>query len=212
MDLTRVGGKDDGGVDLMGWWWLPEDLDQTIREGRVGGVGRWRRIRVLAQCKAETKKIGPNVVRELEGVLHRFQHPPSPSSDLWTSGSGSADVVAVLVSQSLFTSSTLVHAYSSPLPLFLLHVPVLPPPTPPPPLTGTSTIIEAETRTGRVGGAFWNAALAGEKGVFRGKMELRWERGLDEHGRPGLWWEGTRVRTVDVESPLDVSDPPYRCK
>ena len=24
MSLTRVGGKSDGGVDLLGWWWLPE--------------------------------------------------------------------------------------------------------------------------------------------------------------------------------------------
>jgi hypothetical protein len=23
MSLTRVGGKADGGVDLIGWWWLP---------------------------------------------------------------------------------------------------------------------------------------------------------------------------------------------
>lgn len=24
MSLNRVGGKADGGVDLLGWWWLPE--------------------------------------------------------------------------------------------------------------------------------------------------------------------------------------------
>jgi hypothetical protein len=24
MSLTRVGGSNDGGVDLIGWWWVPE--------------------------------------------------------------------------------------------------------------------------------------------------------------------------------------------
>ena len=32
-----------------------------------------RRIKVIAQCKAEKKKLGPKYVRELEGVLHHYQ-------------------------------------------------------------------------------------------------------------------------------------------
>jgi hypothetical protein len=23
MSLTRVGGSNDGGIDLIGWWWVP---------------------------------------------------------------------------------------------------------------------------------------------------------------------------------------------
>src|ERR1700733_5325925 len=58
MSLRRVGGKSDGGIDLLGWWWLPP-TDPSASE-----VMR-RRIRVIAQCKAEKKKIGPKYVREM---------------------------------------------------------------------------------------------------------------------------------------------------
>ncbi|KII91179.1 hypothetical protein PLICRDRAFT_173071 [Plicaturopsis crispa FD-325 SS-3] len=68
MSLRRVGGKSDGGIDLQGWWWLPP-LDRPSGE-RGADTGR-RRLRVLAQCKAEKKKKGPNYVREMEGVLYR---------------------------------------------------------------------------------------------------------------------------------------------
>src|SRR6266851_1323834 len=29
MSLTRVGGSHDGGVDLIGWWWLPCEKNTT---------------------------------------------------------------------------------------------------------------------------------------------------------------------------------------
>lgn len=32
MSLARVGGRADGGVDLLGWWWLPE-------AGSLGRIG-----------------------------------------------------------------------------------------------------------------------------------------------------------------------------
>lgn len=54
MDLAQVGGANDGGVDLRGWWRVPF---------------KPRRIRVIAQCKAEAKPLGPRAVRELEGVM-----------------------------------------------------------------------------------------------------------------------------------------------
>lgn len=56
--LHRVGGRDDGGIDLVGTWHLPE------RE-------RERAIRVLVQCKALKTKLGPNLVRELEGTFRQ---------------------------------------------------------------------------------------------------------------------------------------------
>ncbi|KAF8906839.1 hypothetical protein CPB84DRAFT_1769803 [Gymnopilus junonius] len=69
MSLKGVGGKEDGGVDLLGWWWLPHD-DPATSESSLS-LPR-RRIRIVGQCKAEKKKLGPNYVRELEGVLYRF--------------------------------------------------------------------------------------------------------------------------------------------
>ncbi|KAJ5496020.1 hypothetical protein N7539_001136 [Penicillium diatomitis] len=56
--LHRIGGRDDAGIDLVGTWHLPE------REGQ-------RALRVLTQCKALKTKLGPNIVRELEGALRQ---------------------------------------------------------------------------------------------------------------------------------------------
>lgn len=56
--LHRIGGRDDAGIDLVGTWHLPE------RE-------REHALRVLVQCKALKTKLGPNLVRELEGALRQ---------------------------------------------------------------------------------------------------------------------------------------------
>ena len=211
MSLKRVGGRGDGGIDLLGWWWVPggEALegDGGSFEGEFGKERR--RIRVIAQCKAEKKKLGPGYVRELEGVVYRLaassslssQLLPGPSSDLLTNFSSSAeDVVAVLISQSAFTKSTVLHAHSSPIPFLLIH---LPPLTPHP--TSSHLLRDArasEDPAGSILGsepltAIWNPALGGTKGVLRGEMEMRWERTVDPLGvasdRPGLWWRGRKV-------------------
>jgi Protein of unknown function (DUF2034) len=52
--LTRVGGRDDSGIDLLGTWNLPSNP---------------RPLRVIVQCKALKGKLGPNLVRELEGAF-----------------------------------------------------------------------------------------------------------------------------------------------
>ncbi|KAF7323768.1 hypothetical protein MKEN_00597900 [Mycena kentingensis (nom. inval.)] len=188
MSLRRVGGRDDGGVDLMGWWWLPTpDFDPSAREN----LSKRRRIRVLAQCKAEKKKPGPHYIRELEGVLHRHissaEHP----------------LVALFVSTSPFTKATLLRAQSSPAPIFLLH---LPPETP-----------ELEPgddgAKNAIGTAVWNPALAGSRGLLGGKIEARWERSVSGSGRPGLWWSSSNYRLpswtpdaceVPIEDAFDV--------
>ncbi|KAJ5287324.1 hypothetical protein N7478_003010 [Penicillium angulare] len=56
--LHRIGGRDDAGIDLAGTWHLPEHE-------------RERAVRVLVQCKALKTKLGPNLVRELEGTLRQ---------------------------------------------------------------------------------------------------------------------------------------------
>ncbi|KAL5338775.1 hypothetical protein BJX70DRAFT_186520 [Aspergillus crustosus] len=55
-NLYRVGGRSDYGIDLTGTWHVGANpvLDPPIR--------------VVVQCKALRKKLGPNLVREIEGV------------------------------------------------------------------------------------------------------------------------------------------------
>ena len=64
MSLTQVGGAGDGGVDLRGWWSIPK-----FGSSSTAPSSDWRRLRVLGQCKAERKALGPRTVRELEGVM-----------------------------------------------------------------------------------------------------------------------------------------------
>lgn len=52
--LTRIGGRADSGIDLVGTWDLPS-LPHPLR--------------VVVQCKALKSRVGPNVVRELEGTF-----------------------------------------------------------------------------------------------------------------------------------------------
>ena len=99
MSLRRVGGKNDGGIDLQGWWWLPSSGPSSMSPTR---------IRILAQCKAEKRKYGPKYVREMEGVLHRYLNVDSDP------------VVGLLISSSLFTKAALLRAHSSSAPLILL--------------------------------------------------------------------------------------------
>lgn len=58
LSLQRIGGRDDAGIDLVGTWHLP-------------GRERERAVRVLVQCKALKSKLGPNLVRELEGTFRQ---------------------------------------------------------------------------------------------------------------------------------------------
>jgi len=54
LSLTRIGGRSDAGIDLLGHWHLPSNPQP---------------LRVLVQCKALKAKAGPNLVRELEGAF-----------------------------------------------------------------------------------------------------------------------------------------------
>ncbi|KAF6753672.1 hypothetical protein DFP72DRAFT_1128151 [Ephemerocybe angulata] len=65
MSLTRVGGRGDGGIDLLGWWWLPSIYTSAVSPSSTSsspdtGLQQQRqlRIRVVGQCKAEKKKLG----------------------------------------------------------------------------------------------------------------------------------------------------------
>ncbi|KEY74240.1 hypothetical protein S7711_00398 [Stachybotrys chartarum IBT 7711] len=52
--LKRIGGSSDFGTDLLGTW-TPPTTSQTMR--------------VLLQCKAGSQRVGPHLVRELEGAF-----------------------------------------------------------------------------------------------------------------------------------------------
>ncbi|KAI0292882.1 hypothetical protein BC826DRAFT_1091974 [Russula brevipes] len=221
MSLTRVGGSYDGGVDLIGWWWVPGEspgatcpLDASADppRGVTNTANNRRRLRVLAQCKAEKKKIGPAYLRELEGVLFRHtayvsgsasaSDPPSdpPRPAAATSAAAAADPppVALLVSESPFTRSCLLTAHASPLPFLLVH---LPPPSD-----------DAAAGPSALGAIFGNPALVSARGVLGGQLEIRWEHGSSSApsgalggagGRPGLWWQGRPLPswTPDVDHP-----------
>lgn len=191
MSLTRVGGRNDGGIDLQGWWWLPASTSPSNGgdpdfAADAAGIYR-RRIRVLAQCKAERKKLGPNYVREMEGVLHRHFHRPAsePSTTIAT------PTIALLVSESIFTKATILCALSSPLPFLLLHLPRV---------LDTEVSSSEGTPDGTLdtfGSAIWNPALGGQRGVLEGAVDLRWElpQASNAPSRPSLWWRGTRLES-----------------
>lgn len=207
MSLQRVGGKEDGGIDLQGWWWLPSaafvNNNQPIAP---------RRLRVIAQCKAEKKKTSPKYVRELEGVMLRFLalSAASGNAPLYDGHTEPGDIpsavqfplVALLISESPFTRSTLLRAHSSPLPLFLLHIPALPEAQSrlwkssegsyDLGLGGATTNASEDDMT--MGSAFWNPALSGSNGVLGGEMEIRWERSVSaRYGQPCIWWRNRRL-------------------
>lgn len=187
MSLKRVGGREDGGIDLLGWWWLPPTNDSLLNHDDIPtSPSKRRRIRVIGQCKAEKKKLGPKYVRELEGVLYRFltNSLDIPESEFTTQ----LPMVALLMSESEFTKSAILRANSSPIPFFLLHLPAA--------NKSDDTTIDADE--GNLGMALCNPALCGSDGLLKGNMELRWERsGLwgDGRGRPAVWWGNQKLNS-----------------
>lgn len=58
--LTRVGKTSDYGIDLLGDWTIPSPSPSASAYSSVV-------IRVLIQCKGGDQRIGPHLIRELEG-------------------------------------------------------------------------------------------------------------------------------------------------
>ncbi|KAG1839756.1 hypothetical protein DFJ58DRAFT_103098, partial [Suillus subalutaceus] len=107
-------GKCDGGVDLLGWWWLPLSSDSQFTPITLPR----RHIRVLAQRKAEKNKFSPNYVYEMEDVWHMDGQDRSPSES-----SLPVSELGTVTSAPPFR----VNALGSSVPFLLMH---LLPPTP----------------------------------------------------------------------------------
>lgn len=140
LSLIRVGGKNDRGVDLRGWWEIPQisssrvssSTAQTIssikQKAEVEEIRRRKRWSVIVQCKAESKAVGPVVVRELEGTVGNEDLEKNTIS-----GRGRVEIegelkrikhqtVGILVSQGGFSKEALLRAAASTLPLSLIEL------------------------------------------------------------------------------------------
>ena len=68
--LTRIGQRNDAGIDLIGEWKPPVSLSKTSIKTETDIVHDFPfPLRVLIQCKSSRNKLSPNVVRELEGCV-----------------------------------------------------------------------------------------------------------------------------------------------
>jgi hypothetical protein len=221
MSLRRIGGPSDGGVDLQGWWWLPPLPSLSVSEeqpaastkvtelGRsIADAGR-RRVRVLAQCKAESKPLGPHYIREMEGVLYGYLLSLSQSSicrGVVPGGIANGIVssqlyptIGMVVSQSAFTKSSIHRAMASSVPLLLMH---LPPP-------GGAGMAGSGGERGEMHAASlqWNPVLGSESGLLGGNLEIRWERestGEAGEGRPFMYWKGRRLKNWIPQNTMSI--------
>ncbi|TFK67590.1 hypothetical protein BDN72DRAFT_770577 [Pluteus cervinus] len=204
MTLRRTGGKSDRGIDLQGWWWLPQSHSNFQYPKS--------RIRVFAQCKAEKKRLGPKYIREMEGAVSRYLpwikspplQPPPNEADEWSEVESDkvSPLVAMVISESPFTKEALLCVHSSPIPFLLTHIP---------PILGDaekglhldrnginrtpSPDLVSDHQTGYpFGGVYCNQALVGRSGILGGQMDVRWVRSLDGSGRPSLWFHGDSAK------------------
>jgi RRG7 (Required for Respiratory Growth 7) protein len=181
----------------------PDPLDATVETMMDSTIANRRRLRVIAQCKAEKRKMGPAYLRELEGVIYRYTaasapHPSESESlripQAITSNNDTNPTpkvaaaaaakepppIALLVSESAFTRNCLLAAHASTLPFLLVHLP-----------RNSSTggdgdgdggtggagIGSGSSSSSAIGAVFGNPALVSSKGVLGGELEIRWERG-----------------------------------
>lgn len=92
-ELHRVGGRGDRGVDLLGTWQIPKlsasgewketMVNKTTQGQEQAGVVfevETQPLKVMVQCKrlvGRHARIGPNLIRELDGALRGARHAPA---------------------------------------------------------------------------------------------------------------------------------------
>ncbi len=65
--LSRTGGKDDYGIDLLGPWTIPVPSNSSHASRSID-------LKVLIQCKALSRRGSPHQIRELEGAFAGAPH------------------------------------------------------------------------------------------------------------------------------------------
>lgn len=93
--LRRVGGANDRGVDLRGYWMIPKPVFPKTTDGN------WQPV--VVQCKAYKTKVMPSDVREMKGTLSQE----------------SAGTLAILASSAGFSKKAMDDMYGAETPLVL---------------------------------------------------------------------------------------------
>jgi hypothetical protein len=164
--LQRTGGRGDAGIDLIGTWRLPPALAPVP-------------LRVLVQCKALKAKLGPNLIRELEGAF--------VGAPVGMRGKG---VVGVLVSPREATKGVREAMGRSRWPMAWVMLEVL----------------QREGKDGRgigkVRQMLWNKAAA-EVGLEGLDVTMRYDRALEKKREVGkecvLMWQEKPLPGLDEE-------------
>ena len=170
MHLVRTGGANDGGIDLLGWWepqFEEEDNKDVSASSSSSPSSPMGRFRVVVQCKAEAKKLGPRHVREIKGVINNKLSSNHPG-------------LAVLASSNGFSKQCLLQGLAWQFPLLFVH---LLPPSRPSTSDSTSreeTEEEEEEMTASCLSLVPNDALSSI--LTAHKMEIRHTTSLDSNG------------------------------
>ncbi|SPO20553.1 uncharacterized protein UTRI_00029 [Ustilago trichophora] len=177
MELERTGGAGDRGIDLRGWWTPAPSLSAKGQESSAG------RIRIVAQCKCQDeggKKMGPVLVREMEGVVFRASFP-APAPSVATQGQmqaeeqvESAPVAGIILSSTGFSKQALLQVRSSNVPLAAMHVVAQPQPQ-----GEAEDEVDPSELVERCVSIVWNDRFGSPtQGLLEGGMEVRWVRSL----------------------------------
>jgi len=184
--LQRTGGRGDGGIDLLGTWQLSTAIS-TDTTNSTNLVATPPSLRALVQCKAFKTKLGPNLIRELEGA---FAGAPSR----WKVQNGEATkvetrgVIGVLVSPREATKGVREAMGRSRWPMVWVM------------LERAEGAGEGNGAGGRVRQMLWNKA-AREVGLEGLDVTVRYDRTLDGEDGVGkecvLMWHGRPVLGMD---------------
>ena len=177
-------------------------------------IANRRRLRVLAQCKAEKRKMGPAYLRELEGVVHRYAAAAATTTTTTGIQPHPSESKSPRDPQAMFsnddpnpTPTAEAKELAPPLPppliallisqsaftrhcLLAAHTSPLPfllvhLPPPPPPSAGRGGGSGGDGgSSSAIGAVFGNPALVSAKGVLGGELEIRWEHGGASGGVP----------------------------
>ncbi|KAL2851980.1 hypothetical protein BJY01DRAFT_104130 [Aspergillus pseudoustus] len=191
--LHRVGGRSDLGVDLTGTWHVGE---HPVTDPPV---------RVIVQCKSLKGKLGPSVVREVEGVAGRFVR--ARPSGRKGEGSGGAGYAGVLVSPREATRGVREALGRSRMPLVWM-------------MLGWDGVLRQVLWNSRVEALGGGLGGLGVETVYRSGLQLRngteSDFGSDEakqRQEVRLMWEGKEVETMDkVEDGMKRAERDWMAK